>query len=137
MCVCVGFTDATDTAEATVLHCGESSGTRQVSAQDLGEGMSEQLLSARPVFGLHEDAADEVSCLVGGVRGQQRVGGLRGDLEYGCHGLVFSPRRLFCQHLHHRTTKAPVNDTRDRFCFSGVTQQAETDITYYVSTALR
>lgn len=70
--------------------------------------MSEQLLGTGPVFGLHENAADEVPCLVGGVRGQQRVGRLGGDLEYGRHRLVFSPRRLFCQHLHHRATEAPV-----------------------------
>lgn len=84
----------------------EKSGFR-VSAQDLGEGMSEQLLGARPVFGLHEDAADEVPGLVGDVRGQQRVGGLRGDLEDGRHGLVLSPGRLLSQHLHHRTAEAP------------------------------
>lgn len=69
--------------------------------------MSEQLLGARPVFGLHEDAADEVPGLVGDVRGQQRVGGLRGDLEDGRHGLVLGPGRLLSQHLHHRTAEAP------------------------------
>lgn len=110
-----GIEEATDTAEATVLLCGSSSETRQVSAQNLGEGMSEQLLSTGPVFGLHKNAANEVPCLVGGARGQQRVGGLGGDLEYGRHGLVFSPRRLFCQHLHHRTTKAPVKERHDCF----------------------
>lgn len=105
-----GSKEATDTVEATVLHRGWSSATRQVSAQNLGEGMSEQLLSTGPVFGIHKNAAHEVPCLVGGVWGQQWVGGLSGDLEYGCHGLIFSPWRLFCEHLHHRATKAPVKE---------------------------
>lgn len=105
--------EATGTAEATVLVCGTSSETRQVSAQNLREGMSEQLLGTRPVFGLHKDAADKVPCLVRDVQGQQRVGGLGGDLEYGCHCLVFSPRRFFCQHFHHCTTKAPAKDRHD------------------------
>lgn len=114
----MAFTEATDAAEDTVLHCALSSEIRKVSAQNLGEGMSEQLLSTGPVFGLHKDAADKVPCLVGGVRGQQWVGGLGGDLEYCCHGFVFSPRRLFCQHLYHCTTKAPAKDMHDCFGFS-------------------
>lgn len=88
-----------------------SSQTRPASAQNLGEGAPEQLLCAGPVFGLHKDAAYEVPCLLGGVRGQRRVGGLGGDLEYGRHGLEFSPRGLFRQHLYHRTTEAPVKET--------------------------
>lgn len=110
--------EATDTAKTIVLVCGVSSETRQVLTQDLGEGMSEQLLSTRPVFGLHKDAADEVPCLVRGVQGQQWVGGLSGDLEYGCHGLIFSPWRFFCQHLHHCTTKAPAKDIHEWLCSS-------------------
>lgn len=80
--------------------------------------MSEQLLGTRPVFGLHKDAADKVPRLVRDVQGQQRVGGLGGDLEYGCHCLIFSPWRFFCQHLHHCTAKAPAKDTNGWLCFS-------------------
>lgn len=73
--------------------------------------MSEQLLRTRPVFGLHEDAAKEVPRVFGDVGGQLGVGGLSGDLKYGRHGLVFSPRGLFCQHLHHSAAKTPVYTT--------------------------
>ena len=107
---------------------GHSLDTRPVSAQNLGEGMSEQVLGTGPVFGLHKNAAYEVPRLVGGVRGQQWVGGLRGDLEYGRHGLVFSPRRLFCQHLHHRTTEAPVRQMHHFNLQRGHEKQAETNI---------
>lgn len=79
------------------------------SAQDLGEGVSEQFLCTWPVFGLHEDASEEVPRVLGDVGGQLGVGGLSGDLKYGCHGLEFSPRRLFCQHLHHSAAETPVH----------------------------
>lgn len=81
------------------------------SAQDLGEGMSEQLLCTRPALGLHEDAPEEVPSVLGDVSGQLGVGGLSGNLKYGCHGLEFSPRWLFCQHLHHSAAKTPVHTT--------------------------
>lgn len=77
------------------------------SAQNLGEGVSEQLLGTRPVLGLHKDAMDEVACLVRGVWGKQRVGGLGGDLEYGSHGFILSPGGLFCEHLHHGAAETP------------------------------
>lgn len=83
------------------------------SAEDLGEGVSQQLLGARPVLGLHEDAAHKVARLVRDVQGQRRVGGLGGDLEYGRHGLVLGPRRLLRQHLHHRAAEAPGEERRD------------------------
>lgn len=81
------------------------------STQYLGDGMSEQLFCAWSVLGLHEDAADEVACVFRDVRGKLGVGGLSGDFKYGCHCLVFSPRRLFRQHLHHRAAETPVNTT--------------------------
>lgn len=65
------------------------------STQDLGEWMSEQLFCTRSVLGLHEDATEEVSRVLGDVRGKLRVGRLSSDLKYGCHGLVFSPWGLF------------------------------------------
>lgn len=71
--------------------------------------MSEQLLGARPVFGLHKDAVDEVSRLLRDVRGEQRVGGLGGDLEYGGHGFIFSPGGLFGEHLHHGAAQTPAS----------------------------
>lgn len=81
------------------------------SAQDLGEGMSEQLFRARSVLGLHEDAAEEVARVLGDMRWKLGVGGLSGDLKYGCHGLVLSPRGLFRQHLHHGAAETPVRTT--------------------------
>lgn len=80
--------------------------------------MSEQLLSAGSVFGLYKNAADEVPRLLRGVRREQRIGGLGGDLEYGGHGLELGPRGFFCEHLDDRTAKAPAEDTHHRFCFS-------------------
>lgn len=74
--------------------------------------MPQQLLGARPVFGFHENAAHEVPRLHRDVRGQQRVGGLGGNLEYGGHGFVFSPGGLLGQHLHHRAAQAPARITR-------------------------
>lgn len=82
---------------------------RTSSTQDLGEGMSEQLFCARSVLGLHEDAAEEVSRVLQDMRGKLGVGGLSGDLKYGCHGLEFSPRGLFRQHLHHGAAETPVH----------------------------
>lgn len=79
----------------------------QASAQNLRERMSEQLFSAGSVFGFHENTPDEVPSLVGRVRGQERVSGLGGDLEYGRHRLELGPRRLLRQHLHHRAAEAP------------------------------
>lgn len=73
--------------------------------------MSEQLLSTGSAFGLHEDAADEVPRLLRGVRREQRVGGLGGDLEYGGHGLELGPRGFLREHLHDRTGQAPAEDT--------------------------
>lgn len=49
------------------LVCAKKLETGQVSAQNLGEGMAEQLLSTGSVFGLHKNAADEIPCLVRGV----------------------------------------------------------------------
>lgn len=73
--------------------------------------MPQQLLGTRPVFGLHEDAADEVPGLVRGARREQRVGRLRGDLKYRRHGFKLGPRRLFCEHLNHSAAEAPAEKT--------------------------
>lgn len=75
--------------------------------------MPEQLFGARSVFGFHKNAAQEVPPLLRDVRGQQRVGGLGGNLEYGGHGFVFGPRGLLGQHLHHCAAQAPGRKARE------------------------
>lgn len=77
--------------------------------------MSEQLFGTRSVFGLYEDAPDEVSGLIRDVRRQRWVRGLRGYFKDGCHSLVFGPGGLLCQHFHHGAAKTPKQrNTRTR-----------------------
>lgn len=77
------------------------------SAEDLGERVSEQLFCARPVFGLDEDAPNEVFGLLGDVRRQHGVRGLGGYFKDGGHGFVFGPRRLLGQHLYYGAAETP------------------------------
>lgn len=134
--LCLDFWDLKEAAHAAEATLWFSSETTQVSTQYLGERVSEQFLSTGPVFGFHKNAADKVPCLVGSVRGQKRVSGLGGDLEYRCHGLIFSPRWLFCQHFDHCATKTPTKDIHNKcnfnIAYSGVSKQVETNTTYFV-----
>lgn len=70
----------------------------------------QQLVGGRPLLGLHEDPPQELTAVVRHVGGQHRVGGLRGDLEDGRHGLELGPRGALCQHLHHRAAHTPVRE---------------------------
>lgn len=138
--LCLDFWDLKEAAHAAEATLWFSSETTQVSTQYLGERVSEQLLSTGPVFGFHKNAADEVPCLVGRVRGQKRVGGLGGNLEYRCHGLIFSPRWLFCQHFDHCATKTPTKDIHNKcnfnMTYSGVSKQVETNTTFFLCDSL-
>ena len=47
------------------------------------------------------------------VRGKVRLSGFCDNFEHGSSGLVFVPRRLGFQHLHHRGTNAPMEQATE------------------------
>lgn len=77
------------------------------------EGLDEHVVredpGGRPLFRVALEATlEEVLNPEGSVRGQNVRGeGLSGDLENGSDPLVFVPRGVPGQHLHHRATEAP------------------------------
>lgn len=79
----------------------------------MNKDVPQKVVGRGPQLGVHEDALEEVAAVVGDVGGQRGVGGLGGDLKDGRHGLELGPRGPLGQHLHHRATHTPGEDTTD------------------------
>lgn len=84
-------------------------GRCQGSEAALDEGVAEEHICCGAPLLFHKHLPQEVPACVGHALGKHGLCRLRGDLKYGSHGLVFSPRRLLGQHFHNGTGNAPVH----------------------------
>lgn len=75
----------------------------------LDERVAEQNFCCGPPLLLHKHLPQEVPACVGHALGKHGLGGLRGNLKNGRHGLVFGPRGFLGQHFHNRAGNTPVD----------------------------